>query len=86
MVNKAGMIKEKISLQEIKAWVNGLREKRVDVTVNLGRNKYARYTGTLKGVYPALFTVKPDGEEYKGKTTYSYAEYLCGKVKLKERA
>lgn len=80
------MIKEKISLQEIKAKVNGLKEKRVDVTVNLGRNKFTKYTGVLEGVYPALFTVKPESKEYRGKTTYSYAEYLCGKVKLKEKA
>lgn len=80
------MIKEKISLQEIKERVNGLKAKRVDVTVNLGRNKYAKYTGTLNGVYPALFTVVPDDQGYKGKTTYSYAEYLCGKVKLNKKA
>lgn len=78
------MIKSKTSINEIKERVNGLKEKRVDVIVNLGRNKYANYTGKLSGVYPALFTVVPE-DDFSGKTTYSYAEYLCGKVKLKEK-
>ena len=78
------MIKSKANINEIKERVNGLKEKRVDVTVNLGRNKYVNYVGKLCGVYPSLFKVMPEGE-FNGKTTYSYAEYLCGKVKLKEK-
>lgn len=78
------MIKCKTDINQIKELVGELKEKRVDVTVNLGRNKYVSYTGVLKGVYPALFTVSPEGE-FTGKTTYSYAEYLCGKVRLKEK-
>lgn len=78
------MIKCKTNINEIKERVNCLKEKRVDVTVNLGRNKYVNYTGKLSGVYPALFTVAPEGD-FNGKTTYSYAEYLCGKVKLREK-
>ena len=59
-----------------------LRSK-VDVTVNLGRNKVLSYRGELSGVYPALFTVRPDDERFLGKTSYSYAEVLCGSVQVK---
>lgn len=62
-----------------------MREKSVDVTLNLGRNKFVSFTGKLSGVYPALFTVVPADKTFKGKTSYSYSEYMCGKVKLKER-
>ncbi len=63
--------------------VRACNEQRVAVKVNLGRNKSVRFSGTLSGVYPALFTVKPDDEEYLGKTAYSYADVLCGNVKIK---
>ncbi len=56
---------------------------RVAVKVNLGRNKSVSYSGVLSGIYPALFTVKPDDEDFLGKTAYSYADLLCGNVKIK---
>ncbi len=63
--------------------VNACNAQRVAVRVDLGRNKSVRFSGTLSGVYPALFTVKPDDEDYLGKTAYSYADVLCGTVKIK---
>ena len=56
--------------------------QRVTVRVNLGRNKSVSYQGVLSGVYPALFTVKPDDEGFLGKTAYSYSDVLCGTVKV----
>ncbi len=63
--------------------VRACNAQKVAVRVNLGRNKSVRFSGTLSGVYPALFTVKPDDEDYLGKTAYSYADVLCGNVKIK---
>ena len=40
------------------------------------------YSGILSGIYPALFTVKPDEEGFLGKTAYSYSDVLCGNVKI----
>ncbi len=79
------MIKSSISLSQVKQSIEKMREKQVDVTLNLGRNKFVSFTGTLVGVYPALFTVSPLDKTFKGKTTYSYSEYMCGKVKIKEK-
>ena len=78
------MIKSNISISQAKEIVAKLNLKRVEVVVNLGRNKYEKFTGVLSGVYPALFTVKPFDKDYRGKTSYSYSEYLCGKVRIKE--
>ena len=78
------MIKSSVSLSQVKDYIGKMKEKTVDVTLNLGRNKYTRFTGTLVGVYPALFTVSPHDKDFKGKTSYSYSEFMCGKVKLKE--
>ena len=80
------MIKNSSSISEIKAAVLGLKTAKVDVEINLGRNKFVSFRGTLSGVYPALFTVEPDDKSFKGKTSYSYNEYMCGKVRVKPAA
>ena len=77
------MIKNHGSISQAKEIIEKMNAKNVVVTVNLGRNKKVSFLGVLSGVYPALFTVKPLDGEYRGKTSYSYSEYLCGKVKLK---
>ena len=79
------MIKTPFNLSQVKDSIEKMKEKEVDVTLNLGRNKFVSFTAMLTGVYPALFTVSPLDKTFKGKTTYSYSEYMCGKVKLKEK-
>ncbi len=77
------MIKRNNDLQKVKQTIADYFRTQVDVTVNLGRNKILRYCGELSGVYPALFTVSPNDKNFLGKTSYSYAEVLCGSVKVK---
>ena len=79
------MIKSTATLSQVKEAIKKMQAKSVDVTLNLGRNKFVSFSGTLVGVYPALFTVSPFDKEFKGKTSYSYSEYMCGRVKLTER-
>ncbi len=79
------MIKSNASLNDAKKYVCALKGREIAVTVNLGRNKRVKYKGVLSGVYPALFTVSPLGE-FRGKTSFSYSELLCGGVKLKQES
>ena len=78
------MIKPQKSINEIKRMIKACYLGRVAVQVNLGRNKSVRYRGVLSNMYPALFSVTPDADDFNGKTTYSYADVLCGTVKLKK--
>lgn len=78
------MIKAKLSISQVKDTIEKLKHKNVQVTFNLGRNKHVTFLARLEGVYPALFTVKAKDQSFRGKTSYSYNEYMCGKVKLKE--
>ena len=78
------MIKPTKNIADIKQMVKACSSKRVAVRVNLGRNKILSYSGVLSGIYPALFTVKPDDEGFRGKTAYSYSDVLCGSVKIKQ--
>ena len=77
------MIKQQSDITSVKKTISDYFQKQVDVTVNLGRNKILRFCGELSGVYPALFTVSPNDKNFLGKTSYSYAEVLCGSVKIK---
>ena len=79
------MIKPSKSIVSAKEIIEKLQGKNVDVKVSLGRNKYVTFKGKLDGIYPALFTITPEDENYHGKTSYSYSEYLCGDVMIKER-
>ena len=77
------MIKQKNDIASVKKTIADYFKQQVDVVVNLGRNKILKYTGELSGVYPSLFTVRPDDKGFLGKTSYSYAEVLCGNVRVK---
>lgn len=77
------MIKKVESLAETKEKIKSYLGKDLEIKVNLGRNKYVSYFGTVEGVYPALFQVKPK-DFFNGKTAFSYSEYMCGLVRIKE--
>lgn len=76
------MIKQTGDISKIKSAIAAICGEEVRVKVALGRNKFVTYTGTLTSVYPALFTVRPTGD-FKGKTSFSYSEVMCGNVVLK---
>jgi uncharacterized protein Veg len=78
------MIKSSLTLGQVKQYIKNMAEKSVEVTLNLGRNKLVKFKGKLNGVYPALFTVLPFDKTFTHKTSYSYSEFLCGRVYLKE--
>lgn len=80
------MIKVNVSINSIKDTIEKLLGKDVIVKLNLGRNKFVTFNATLNGVYPALFSVAPYDKNFLGKTTYSYSEILCGKVKIQSAA
>lgn len=77
------MIKQTNDLASVKKRISEYLQQQVNVTVNLGRNKTLTFEGEISGLYPALFTVQPNDENFLGKTSYSYAEVLCGSVKVK---
>lgn len=75
------MIKAVKSVSAVKREIGDCLNSHVKVRVNLGRNKFAVYEGRVTNVYPALFTVTPDGD-FRGKTSFSYSEVMCGAVRI----
>ncbi len=74
------MIKPEISINSIKRNIQNCYKKAVTVRLNLGRNKFVTFPASVSGIYPSIFTVQPDDNNFIGKTAYSYSEILCGKV------
>jgi len=84
LAHTLSMIKPTKKITDVKQMVKSCSAQRVAVRLNLGRNKSVSYSGILSGIYPSLFTVKPDDEDFLGKTAYSYSDVLCGTVKIKK--
>ena len=75
------MIKQAISYGKVVENVRSLLGSTVNVSVNLGRNKFETFEGVVSACYPALFTVSPTGKT-RNKTSFSYSEVMCGRVQL----
>ncbi len=78
------MIKNSRSIIQTKDKILKYFNKSVEFKVNLGRNKFVSFMGKITNVYPALFTILPEENNYKGKTSFSYSEFMCGIVDFKE--
>lgn len=78
------MIKTSRDINSVKKDVQSVLGEDVLVKVSLGRNKFARYEGKLTNIYPWLFTIEPN-DEFKGKTSFSFAELMCGNVKIRPK-
>ena len=74
-----------ISLSQVKRYISRLADKKVQVTQNLGRTKFITFLGRLSGVYHALFTIEPFDKKFRGRTAYSYSDFICGKVRVIEK-
>ena len=77
------MRKAKMNIKDIISEIASLKGENVNMRVNKGRNKYEKYIGIVKGVYPSIFTVDVIDPKYIGMISYSYNDVLCGDVALK---
>ena len=74
------MIKPEKTIYAVRRYVQDCFNKKVIVKLNLGRNRFVTFPACISGIYPSIFTVDPLDKNFLGKTAYSYAEILCGKV------
>ncbi len=79
------MIKPSKSMVSAKEMIEKLSGQEIEVKVNLGRNKFVTFNAILSGVYPAIFTVSPINTNFSYKTSYSYFDFLCGTVEIKQK-
>lgn len=60
-----------MNINKIKEEVINLKNDRLKIKVNIGRNKYEYYEGTIKDIHPNIFTIDTNN----GLKTYSYSDY-----------
>lgn len=71
------------TLAEIKQALEANVGKKVTIQANGGRKKIIERSGLLEGIYPSVFTVKLDKDEYSiERLSYSYTDVLMETVKL----
>jgi len=64
---------------KVKEMIKDLIGKEVSLKVNVGRNKFEYYVGTIENIYPAIFTVKVDSLV----KSFTYSDVLTKSVKIK---
>ena len=67
------------NIDDVKTKILALRGREVEMNINRGRKKIDTINGTIKDVYPSVFTVlvKDNNSPLQ---TFSYYDVLCGKV------
>ena len=68
-----------MSIDEVKTKILLLKGREVEMNINRGRKKFDTLSGTIKDVYPSVFTVAL-GDNSTSVQTFSYYDVLCGNV------
>ena len=61
-----------MNIKKIKNQIVNLKNKKLKIKVNIGRNKYEYYEGKIKDIYQNLFTI----ESNKGLKSYTYSDVI----------
>lgn len=76
------MIKNNLSIDEVKKKVLELKGQEIKLYVNRGRRKVYKFDAVVENVYSSVFTVKNLKQAMSLTHTYSYSDVLCGEVKI----
>ena len=67
-----------MNIDKIKKQINELKNNKLKIKVNIGRNKYEYYEGNIENIYPNLFTIKTN----KGLKSFTYSDVITKLVIL----
>ena len=67
-----------MNINKIKNDVIALKDSKLKIKVNIGRNKYEYYEGAIDKIYNNLFTIKTN----KGLKSYTYTDVAIKQVIL----
>lgn len=71
-----------MNINKIKEEVQSLKDKKLKLKVNIGRNKYEYYEGKIDKIYNNLFTVSTN----RGLKSYTYTDVAIKQVILSKFA
>lgn len=69
-----------MNIELIRENINNMAGEKIYAKVNIGRNKYEEFKGTILKTYPSLFTIKVLGET----KSFSYADLLTKNIVIKK--
>lgn len=61
-----------MNIDKVKNQISDLKNNKLKIKVNIGRNKYEYYEGNIKDIYPNLFTI----ETNKGLKSFTYSDVI----------
>ncbi|HRU84207.1 MAG: Veg family protein [Christensenellales bacterium] len=70
----------KLSMTDTKKRIEMLKGISVLLKVNRGRNKIVTMTGSVRDIYPSVWTFEPAGEEPL--QTFSYSDVLTKNIRI----
>ena len=69
-----------MNIDKVKNQINDLKNNKLKIKVNIGRNKYEYYEGNIKDIYPNLFTM----ETNNGMKSFTFSDIITKTVILSE--
>ena len=82
------MRKKTQSIEAIKAKIQAMLGKNINMSVCRGRKRVSQYSGTIENTFPSVFIVRLKDKEKDTKfvscLSYSYNDVLCGEVRIDE--
>ena len=77
-------MKKSLDVEKAKQFVSNMLGHSVDVKLNRGRNKIARYKGVVTEAHSNVFVVKLTDDIFD-RISCSYIDLVCGEIALKEQ-
>ena len=71
-----------MNIEKIKKKIIELKNQKLKVKVNLGRNKYEKYNVKLKKLYDYVFTVELEKKKSKEIKSFSYSDVITKIIKI----
>lgn len=84
IAKKENLMKNQLTLSDIKSKVNSLKGRNIELKINKGRNKIVNLTAIIDQVYPSMFVISPTCEVDLDRKSYSYNDVLCGDIRFLE--
>ncbi|MCM1404192.1 MAG: Veg family protein [Prevotella sp.] len=82
------MRKKSQSIEAIKAKIQAMLGKDINMSVCRGRKRVSKYAGTIENTFPSVFIVRLKNNEKNTERipclSYSYNDVLCGEVRIDE--
>jgi len=72
------------SIDKVKEFISTLEGKSLKISVNKGRKRIIKYTGSIQQLYPQVFVLNINNNKDIKSLSCSYNDVICGDIKLSE--